>query len=99
MASTRESDDAIVDGYLVRMHGRAWGIALGSLFGIGLFVATNILVLKGGEDVGQHLGLLSHYFWGYDVTFVGSLVGFVWAFVCGYVLGRVICSVYNFAAR
>lgn len=98
----RESDavdDRAVRGYLERISGRAWGISLGVLFGLVLFVATNILVLRGGEDVGAHLGLLSNYFPFYDVTFVGSLVGFVYSFVIGYVTGRVICAVYNRAAR
>ena len=85
--------------YVTRLDGRLWGIVLGVLSGIGLFFATNILVLKGGEDVGQHLGLLSHYFPGYRVTFLGSLIGFVYAFVLGYALGRLVCIVYNRAAR
>lgn len=78
-----------------RLNARAWGIAGGLLLGIGLFVATNILVVKGGTNVGQHLSLLAIYFPGYRVTFLGSFVGFVYAFVVGYALGRVIGSVYN----
>ena len=99
-SSTRSnSDETIVGGYLVRLNGRAWGWALGLLCALGLFVATNILVLKGGDDVGQHLGLLGNYFPGYDVTFAGSLLGALYAFVVGYVVGRVVCAVYNVAAR
>lgn len=78
-----------------RLNAQAWGIAIGMLSGLGLFVATNVLVLKGGEEVGQHLGLLSQYFPGYSVTFVGSVVGFVYLFVLGYILGRLIGTVYN----
>ncbi len=80
---------------LLRLNARAWGIATGVLAGGGLFIATNILVLKGGENVGQHLGLLSVFFPGYRVTFVGSLIGFAYAFVVGYAVGRVIGTVYN----
>lgn len=65
------------------------------LLGGGLFLATNILVLKGGPNVGQHLGLLSQYFPGYSVSFVGSLIGFIYAFVGGYIIGRAIGYVYN----
>jgi hypothetical protein len=78
-----------------RLNARAWGIAVGLLLGGGLFLATNILVLKGGENVGQHLELLSQYFPGYSVSFVGSLIGFVYAFVGGYIIGRAIGYVYN----
>lgn len=80
---------------LARLNARAWGIATGVLAGGGLFIATNILVIKGGSTVGQHLGLLSVFFPGYRVTFLGSLIGFVYAFVVGYAVGRVIGTVYN----
>ena len=69
---TTNQNEATVDGFLVRLNGKVWGIALGTLAALGLFVATNILVIKGGETVGQHLGLLGHYFPGYDVTFTKS---------------------------
>jgi hypothetical protein len=80
---------------ILRLNARAWGIAMGLLFGLGLFFATNFLVLKGGSQVGPHLSLLAVYFPGYRVTFVGSLIGFVYAFVLGYALGRLIGTVYN----
>lgn len=88
-----------LDQAVMRLNGRAWGIAMGLLFGSGLFVATNFLVLKGGIDVGRHLRLLSVFFPGYSVTFVGSVIGFIYAFVVGYALGRLIGSVYNRLGR
>ena len=78
-----------------RLNARAWGIAVGLLLGGGLFLATNALLLKGGPNVGQHLQLLSQYFPGYSVSFVGSLIGFIYAFVGGYIIGRAIGYVYN----
>lgn len=80
---------------ILRLNARAWGIAVGLLLGGGLFLATNFLVIKGGATVGQHLGLLRFFFPGYSVTFVGSLIGFVYAFVVGYAMGRLVGSVYN----
>jgi len=88
------ADAVLVARYIASLSGRAWGIALGLLAGMGLFLATNVLVLAGGEDIGQHLGLLSHYFPFYEVSFVGSLIGFGYAFVVGYAVGRLICFVY-----
>lgn len=78
-----------------QIHEQGWGIAFGLVLGLTLVVATNVLVIKGGDVVGPHLGLLSVYLPGYRVTFVGSLIGFVYAFVGGYALGRVIATVYN----
>lgn len=84
---------------LMRINARAWGIAFGLLLGLGLFVATNLLVLRGGEVVGPHLGLLGVYLPGYRVSFVGSLIGFVYLFVIGYGFGRLVGAVYNAVAR
>ena len=89
-----QSDEAL-RATMLRINGRAWGIAVGLLFGTVLFVATNILVAKGGPTVGQHLKLLAIYFPGYSVTFGGSIIGFIYAFVLGYGLGRLIGAVYN----
>ena len=80
---------------LQRMHEQGWGLACGILLGLGLFVATNVLVVRGGEVVGPHLGLLGIFFPGYRVTFLGSLIGFVYAFVVGYGFGRTVSVVYN----
>ncbi len=89
-----EQEDTL-NAAILRINGRAWGIAFGLLLGLGLFVATNVLVLKGGVDVGKHLKLLAVFFPGYSVSFVGSIVGFIYAFVLGYGLGRLIGLVYN----
>ncbi len=83
---------------ILQLNGRAWGIAAGLLCGLGLFIATNLLLLKGGENVGAHLSLLGVFFPGYSVTFVGSIIGFIYAFVLGYALGRLIGSAYNLFA-
>ena len=94
-APTRQDEDETLRTALLRLNARAWGIGMGLLLGGALFLATNLLVVRGGQNVGQHLGLLSVYLPGYSVSFVGSLIGFVYAFVGGYALGRIIGSVYN----
>jgi hypothetical protein len=96
---TRSPDEADIKHALVRLNSRAWGIAVGLLLGVGLFAATNFLVIKGGDVVGPHLALLRFYFPGYTVSFLGSLIGFVYAFVMGYVLGRLIGVIYNTLVR
>ena len=85
--------------YLTQLNGRAWGIALGLLFGLGLMAATLVLVLKGGPNPGAHLGLLGMFLPGYSVSFLGAIIGFVYAFFIGYATGRLICLVYKVAAR
>lgn len=80
---------------LARANEQGWGIAFGLLAGLGLFFATVVLVLKGGPNPGPHLGLLGVYFPGYSVTWLGAFIGFVYAFVGGYAVGRTIATVYN----
>jgi len=84
-----------LESTLLEINTKAWGIAFGLLLGGGLFVATTLLILRGGETVGPHLGLLGVYLPGYSVSFVGSLIGFVYMFVIGYGMGRILGSVYN----
>ena len=84
---------------VVKLNAKLLGIVFGMLLGIGMFLVTNFLVLKGGENVGQHLSLLSQFFPGYSVTFLGSLVGFAYGFAVGLVTGSVLGAVYNKVAR
>ena len=84
---------------VVKLNAKLLGIVFGVLLGMGMFLVTNFLVLKGGENVGQHLVLLSQFFPGYRVTFLGSLVGFAYAFAVGLVVGSVLGAVYNKVAR
>ncbi|MFQ5678558.1 MAG: hypothetical protein ACE5HP_03780 [Gemmatimonadota bacterium] len=93
--SGTESERELLEVAIRRLNARAWGIAAGLLIGGGLFVATIVLVLKGGDPVGPHLALLSNYFPGYRVTVLGSFIGFVYGFVVGYAAGRTIGLIYN----
>lgn len=83
---------------VVRLNGHVLGFVLGAICAIVLFTATIWLVIKGGEVVGPHLGLLDNYLVGYSVSYLGSLVGAAYAFVIGYGSGYLISSVYNFFA-
>ena len=80
---------------VLRASEQGWGIAIGLLLGVGLFLATMVLVIKGGPNPGPHLGLLRIYFPGYSVTWIGAFIGFVYSFVIGYAIGRTIATVYN----
>jgi len=77
------------------LNAKAFGLVLGLLFGLIIFIATNWLVLKGGEQVGPHLQLLSQYFIGYRVSFLGSLIGFLYGFALGTLSGAFIGWIYN----
>jgi hypothetical protein len=78
-----------------RASEQGWGIAIGLLLGLGLMLATIVLVVKGGPNPGPHLSLLGIYFPGYRVTWLGAFIGFAYAFVVGYAVGRTIATFYN----
>lgn len=95
MTETHQNLEELVLTRLLRLNAKIHGIVTGIVSGLALFLATNWLILKGGDVVGPHLSLLSQFFPGYRVTFVGSLVGFAYAFVCGFVLGYCVARIYN----
>lgn len=65
------------------------------LGGIGLFVMTLWLLIKGGPQVGAHLQLLGQYFIGYSVTWRGSLVGLLYGALSGGIVGWAVGTIYN----
>jgi hypothetical protein len=85
-------------GNVLFLNAKVLGLVFGLILGLIVFVATNWLVLKGGESVGRHLRLLGQYFIGYRVSFVGSLIGFAWAFAVGTLCGAIVGTVYNWIA-
>ena len=95
MTEPTAEDTLIVRRATVRLNAQSWGVSFGLLCGLTLFAATLFLVVKGGENVGQHLGLLSVFLPGYRVSVMGAFLGFVYLFVIGYALGRLVGLVYN----
>ena len=90
-----KTDEKRLFSGILRMNAKIMGLALGLLLGFAIFIATNWLVLKGGNPVGPHLQLLSQYFLGYRVSFVGSLIGFAYGFALGTFAGALLAWIYN----
>jgi hypothetical protein len=99
MEITDQQLEKLVLTRVMRLNAVAQGIVLGLVLGLGIFIATLWLVIKGGPVVGPHLGLLSQFFIGYDVTLVGSLVGFAYGFFSGFIVGYFIARIYNLVAE
>ena len=87
--------EQIVLTRLMRLNALLHGVIAGLVVGFGIFVATNWLVLKGGDVVGPHLALLGQFFIGYEVTFSGSLVGFAYGCFSGFTIGYFVAATYN----
>jgi len=87
-------EDKLFSGVLL-LNAKVVGLALGLILALAIFVATNWLIIKGGERVGPHLILLSQYFIGYRVTFIGSLIGAAYGFALGTIGGALMGWIYN----
>ena len=75
-------EEKLFSGVLL-LNAKVVGLALGVIFGLGIFVATNWLVIKGGSRVG------------YKVTFLGSLIGAAYGFALGTICGALMGWIYN----
>jgi hypothetical protein len=95
VASDRPDLERVVLTRLIRLNATVLGVAAGVVAGLALFVATNWLVLKGGPVVGPNLALLGQFFVGYRVSFLGSLIGFAWAFATGFAAAYLLARLYN----
>lgn len=102
MPTMMQLEDEKLFSAILRINSKMFGLILGLLMGLAIFIATNWLVFKGGYTdeaghyiVGPHLQLLSQFFIGYSVSFVGSFVGFAYGFACGTLAGASIGIIYN----
>ncbi len=75
----------------------ALGLATGILWGAGIFLATNFLILSGGE--GQTISKMNAFYFGYSFSFVGSLIGLIWGFIYGFITGWFFGLFYNLFAK
>ena len=94
VGSLSPSDRLLVHAF-AQLDRTALGVALGVTCAVAVFFATNFLILKGGDNVGQNLRLLSQYFSWYSVTLIGSIIGFAYGFIVGFALGWSIALVRN----
>jgi len=86
---------ALLEAAIVRLRVRVMALAFAMVGGLGLFVATAWLVLRGGTVVGPHLGLLANYLPGYTVTWTGAIVGLAYGALLGAAAGGATAWVYN----
>jgi hypothetical protein len=98
-ANAVNKEEEAIERVVVRMNAALTGVVLGLLAGAGLFLATVWLLIKGGPHPGIHLMLLGQYFPGYTVSWTGSLVGFGYAFMIGFLTGAALGFIYNKLAR
>ena len=102
MVALKQKEEEKLFSGILRLNAQIFGLVLGLLMGLAIFIATNWLVIKGGHitptgeyAVGPHLELLSQFFIGYRVSFLGSIIGFFYGFALGTLCGAAIGLIYN----
>jgi hypothetical protein len=88
-------EEQLLRGAIARLRASVMAVVFGLTGGTGLFVATVWLLIRGGENVGPHLSLISNYFPGYTVTWLGSLIGFAYGAISGAIIGWSVAALYN----
>ncbi|MEM1246707.1 MAG: hypothetical protein AAGK22_10055 [Acidobacteriota bacterium] len=84
---------------VARLRATVMSVVFAMVCGGGLFLATVWLLIRGGPDVGQHLGLLGQYFPGYIVSWPGAFLGLLYGGAVGAVIGWTTAWVYNTLAN
>jgi len=92
---TEKELQEVLDATFARYDPLALGVAVAVVAGACLFVATAVLLLRGGPGVGYHLSVLGNYLYGYSVSWTGAVVGFFEAALIGFVHGFLIGKLTN----
>jgi hypothetical protein len=79
----------------LHLHGPSLGLAIGAIGAVGLFGATNWLVLRGTAGESIHARLLAQVLPGYQVSFAGSLVGAIELFLILFAFCLAFAQLYN----
>jgi hypothetical protein len=76
-------------------HKRALGLAAG-LTGAAMMALVTAFHVVAAPSTAPNLALLSHFFYGYDVSWRGVGVGAAWSFFVGFVAGWFAAFLVNF---
>lgn len=87
--------DEIIAAAFARLDSVALGAALGTVSGLSVFLASIILLVKGGAVVGPNLSLLGHYLLGFKVSWSGAFIGLIEAGVGGFLIGFLFANFRN----
>ena len=89
---------ALIHATVARLRGGIMAIVFGMVGAAGLWLATALLLVQGGELVGLHLGRLRWYLPGYTVSWPGAFLGAAYGAFLGAVVGWTVAWLYNVIA-
>ncbi len=77
----------------MKLNIRAFALAFGLIWGLGLFCLTWWIIAFDGSSTAPNL--ISSVYRGYTVTPLGSVIGLAWAFPDGLIGGAIFAWLYN----
>jgi hypothetical protein len=80
----------------MKLNVKAFSITCGLIWGFAVLLYTWWIILF--EGVSHDITWLGRIYRGYNISFSGSLIGFIWALVDGLILGVIFALLYNFLA-
>jgi hypothetical protein len=94
-----EAEKELIEFVFAKLDPVAMGVAVGAVSGLLIFIATTVLGIKGGPVVGPNLSLLGNFFYGFDVTWGGALVGLLEGGFGGFAIGYLGASFRNWGMK
>lgn len=77
----------------MKLNIRAFALAFAIWWGVGIFIATWWIIAFWG--VTEAVPFLGRIYIGYNISPLGSVIGFVWAFVDALIAGAIFAWLYN----
>lgn len=77
----------------MKLNVKAFGLACGLIWGLGLFFLTWWVIAFEGAT--QQITMIGHLYRGYRISPMGSIIGLVWGFFDALIGGAVFAWLYN----
>ena len=81
----------------MELRKRALGLAVGIVWGLTVLLGTWWLLIRGAP--GEMFSKLESFYIGYSFSWGGAIIGFIWAFVEGFIAGVLIAWLYEVFAK
>jgi hypothetical protein len=77
----------------MKLNVKSFALSIGLLWGFGLlFITWWIIFFDGASGATTLIGKVYR---GYSISFIGSIIGFIWAFIDGTIGGAIFAWLYN----
>jgi hypothetical protein len=75
----------------MKLNIKGFAVAAGIIWGVAVLLVTLVSLWH----IGNHPGIFSHVYIGYDVSLLGSIIGLVYGLATGLVAGACFAWLYN----